>query len=231
MKDLPETERPRERLFKVGPEALTHSELLAVILRTGSGEGSALDLARQLLAIGRVAAGAGRELGYLSEAPIEEICGVKGIGRAKAAQVKAAFELGKRAAAEVGRARTPVRCPSDVGQLFVKEMKHLDREQFRAVLLNTKNQLYADDLVLVGSLNESIVHPREIFKAAIRKSAAAVILVHNHPSGDPSPSPEDVDVTARLVEAGRILGIDVLDHVVVGEGRFVSMRESGAAWR
>ncbi len=231
MKDLPDGERPRERICRLGPEALSTAELLAVALRTGSGGKTALDLAGQLLGVGREVAGPGRELGYLAGAPVEELCRVRGVGRAKAAQVKAALELGKRAAAEVGRAGTPVRSPSDVGNLLIKEMRRLDKEQFRVVLLNTKNRMVGVELVSVGSLNESIVHPREIFKPAVRKSAAAVILAHNHPSGDPSPSPEDVDVTRRLIEAGRILGIEVLDHIVVGEERFVSMREAGVAWR
>ncbi|MGE5485392.1 MAG: RadC family protein [Ignavibacteriales bacterium] len=231
LKDLPDGERPRERVCRLGPEALSTAELLAVALRTGSGGKTALGLAQQLLSLGRETAGPGRELGYLVEAPVEEICSVRGMGPAKAAQVKAALELGKRAAAEAGHSRTSIRCPSDVGDLLVKEMKHLDKEQFRTVLLNTKNRVVGVEVISVGSLNESIVHPREIFKPAVRKSAAAVILAHNHPSGDPNPSAEDVNVTRRLIEAGQILGIEVLDHVVVGEERFVSLREAGLAWR
>jgi len=228
---LPDDDRPRERVCRLGPEALSTAELLAVALRTGSGGVTALGLAQQLLSLGRETAGPGRELGYLMGAPVEEICGVRGMGAAKTAQVKAALELGRRAAAEAGLPRAAIRCPSDVGDLLVKEMKHLDKEQFRTVLLNTKNQVVGIEVISVGSLNESIVHPREIFKPAVRKSAAAVILAHNHPSGDPNPSAEDVEVTRRLIEAGGILGIEVLDHVVIGDDRFFSLREAGLAWR
>ncbi|MBC7347551.1 MAG: DNA repair protein RadC [Clostridia bacterium] len=212
--------RPRERLAAGGPEALSSAELLAIILRTGWREESALALAQRLLA-------RPRGLRYLAEAGYAELAALKGMGPAKAAQVKAAVELGRRLAQAGQAARTVIRSPLDVAALFMEEMRYLDREHFRVLLLNTKNQVLAQEKVSVGSINSSIVHPREVFKRAIKESAAALILVHNHPSGDPAPSREDLEVTKRLMEAGKILGIAVLDHVIIGDGRYLSLREKG----
>ena len=220
IKSLPEEARPRERLQTLGPEALSTPELLAIILRTGWKEESALDLARRLLA-------EPRGLRFLAEAGLQELALFKGMGPAKAAQVKAAVELGRRLSRLSPAKRPAVHSPLDVVSLVMEEMRFLDREHFRAISLNTKNQVLSVDTVSVGSLNTSVVHPREVFKRAIALSAAAVILVHNHPSGDPSPSREDLQVTRRLVEAGNLLGISVLDHVVIGDGRYVSFREKG----
>jgi DNA repair protein RadC len=203
MKDLPASERPRERLEAFGPASLSNVELLAVIIRTGDEGKTAIDLAWRLLRVARDASGPGRELVWLAGATCEEIRSVRGIGYAKAAEIKAAIELGKRAATCAAQQRPSIRRPSDVGGLFVGEMKHLDREQFHAVLLNTKNQVLGIELVSIGSLNESIVHPREVFRTAIRKSAAAIILVHNHP---------------------------VLTYHHVVQDRFVSLREAGIGW-
>lgn len=220
IKSLPAEMRPRERLAAGGPEALSSAELLAIILRTGWREESALALAQRLLA-------RPRGLRYLAEAGYAELAALKGMGPAKAAQVKAAVELGRRLAQAGQAARTVIRSPLDVAALFMEEMRYLDREHFRVLLLNTKNQVLAQEKVSVGSINSSIVHPREVFKRAIKESAAALILVHNHPSGDPAPSREDLEVTKRLMEAGKILGIAVLDHVIIGDGRYLSLREKG----
>jgi len=222
MKDLGEDERPRERLVRLGPGALSNAELVAILLRTGSHGTNALDVAHRVLALGRDDG----PLRHLATAPLEELTRVPGVGPAKAVQLKAAVELGRRITAEAA-ARESVRSPRDVSALVMEEMRHLDREQFRIVLLDTKNHVLGVRTVSVGSLSSSIVHPREIFKEAITRSSAAIILVHNHPSGDPTPSREDVEVTRRLVEAGRLLGIEVLDHVVVGDNRFVSFKEKG----
>lgn len=226
LKELPAQDRPRERLLASGPGALSNAELLAILLRTGhhSTGQTALDLAQKILLLAGGEQGAGlREFSNLS---VEELCKVKGVGMAKAVQVLAALELGRRIAREEV-VRPLVRQPADVAGLLLAEMRDLEVEEFRVVLLNTKHYVLAVDRVSVGGLDSSSAHPREIFKRAIRRSAAAMILVHNHPSGDPEPSPEDVQVTRRLAEAGRILGIEVLDHIVVGDGRYVSFRERG----
>lgn len=218
MKSLPRELRPRERMQISGPGALSSAELLAIILGTGSREESALELAHRLLL-------EPRGLRFLAEVSLEELCRLKGIGLAKAAQIKAAVELGKRLACLGPSARPVVRSPQEVSTLVMEEMCYLDREHFRVILLNTKNQVLAVDTISIGSLNSSLVHPREVFKKAIQCSAAAVILVHNHPSGDPTPSPEDLEITRRLAEAGRLLGIEVLDHIIVGDHTFCSFKE------
>ena len=222
MKDLPLDERPRERLALHGASTLATVELLAILLQTGTPERSALDLARDLVAepkgLRRLA-----ELGY------HELQQFPGIGPAKAAKLKAALELGRRLALSV-EGRTRIQAPDDVSQLLAEEMRYLDREHFRVIMLNMKNQVLGVNQVSVGSLASSVVHPREVFKVALARSAASVILVHNHPSGDPTPSREDLEVTRRLVEAGKLLGVEVLDHVIIGDKEFVSMRDKGQGW-
>lgn len=219
LKDLPADCRPQERLFAKGPEALSNAELLALIIRTGNLQETALDLSNRLLTRGG--------LKFLAEISIGDLKEFKGIGEAKYAQIKALVELCKRMSSITEDIRPCVRSPQDVVNLMMEEMRFLDREHFRALILNTKNQVLCIDKVSVGSLNSSLVHPRELFKEAIRRSAAALILVHNHPSGDPTPSREDTEVTKRLVQAGEIIGINVLDHVVVGNGRWISLKEKG----
>jgi len=230
MKDLGADERPRERLLRLGAAALSSAELVAILLRTGTPGASALDVAHRILALGEEAEAGSRTrepgVRFLATCTLEELSRVAGVGPAKAAQVLAAVELGRRIATAVA-ARPVVRSPQDVSSLVMEEMRYLDREQFRIVLLDAKNHVLGVRTVSVGSLSSSIVHPREIFKDAIARSSAAIVLVHNHPSGDPTPSQEDVEVTRRLVEAGRLLGIEVLDHVVVGDNRYVSFKEKG----
>ncbi len=220
IKDLPADLRPRERLRALGPESLSLTELLAIIIRTGQAPDSALDLAQRLLAHPT-------GIRYLMESKCEELAQVKGIGEAKAAQIKAAVELGRRVLTAIPEARATISNPADAVHLVMEEMRFLDREHFRCLLLNTKNQVLAIETVSVGSLNSSIVHPREVFKNPLKRSAAALVLVHNHPSGDPAPSREDLDVTKRLVEAGKILGIEVLDHIIIGDQRYISLKEEG----
>ncbi|HHX49997.1 MAG TPA: DNA repair protein RadC [Clostridia bacterium] len=212
--------RPREKMQSQGPEALSDGELLAILIRVGGRSESALDLANRLLA-------QPQGLRFLVEATIEELSRIKGIGLAKASQIKAAVELGRRISLDRGEIRPVIRSPEDVAALLMEKMRFLDREHFQVLTLNTKNQVLGIETAFIGSLNSSIVHPREIFKEAIRRSAAALILVHNHPSGDPNPSPEDLAVTRRLQEAGQLLGIEVLDHVIIGDQRFYSLKQQG----
>ncbi|MEW6523778.1 MAG: DNA repair protein RadC [Bacillota bacterium] len=221
LKDLPASERPRERLAMLGTRALTDTELVAILLGSGTRSKTALEVARCLLQ--------GEGIRVLAQASVDELAREPGIGLAKACVLKAAAEIGRRLASS-SMDRAVVRSPGDVGDLLMEDMRYLDREHFRIVMLNTKNQVLGVESVAVGSLNAAIVHPREIFKSAITRSAAAVVLVHNHPSGDPTPSQEDIQITRRLVEAGRLLGIEVLDHVVIGDNRYLSLRGTRADW-
>ena len=214
MKDLPEDARPRERLLKEGAGALSEVDLLAILLATGSRGATALELASQMMA-------QFRSLHLLQDASVEELSG------AKAATVKAALELARRLSQFSGPPRPVIKTPDDAAALVMEEMRHFDREHFRALLLNTRNQVIGTDKVSVGTLNSSTVHPRELFRNAIKRSAASVILVHNHPSGDPTPSREDIDITRRLIEAGKIIGIDVLDHIIIGDNKFTSLKAKG----
>jgi DNA repair protein RadC len=220
IKDIPADMRPREKLLRYGPGVLSDQELLAIIIRTGSRDANAIQLAESVLY-------QFRDLRGLNNAGLEEICAAAaGIGNAKAAQIKAALELGRRLSqqdSEVVR----VKSPQDVAAWVMEDLRYLQHEQFKILLLNTKNVIIACEEVSRGSLNASIVHPREVFARAIKRSAAAVILVHNHPSGDPTPSQEDINVTRRLVEVGRLVGIDVLDHLIIGDGVFTSLKEKG----
>ncbi len=220
IKELPEDIRPRERLKLNGSSALNNSELLAILLRTGNAGKTAIELASQILK----EQGSLKKLGSIT---MEELSNFKGIGTAKAAQIIAAIELGKRIATTGEQARSKLSCPEDVAVLLLEEMRHLDREQFRSLSLTTKNHLIAVDTISIGSLNSSIVHPREVFKKAIIRSAAGVIFVHNHPSGDPEPSKEDISITNRLLQAGETIGINVLDHIIIGDNCFISFKEKG----
>ncbi|TYP57617.1 RadC family protein [Thermosediminibacter litoriperuensis] len=223
IKDLPREERPRERLQRYGAEVLSDAELLALLIRTGTVSESALVLAH------RVLKGDGGKTGleFVARAGIEELSKIKGIGPAKAVQIKAAVELGRRISAFCRSDDIVISSPVDVKKLLMEEMRFLEKEHFKVILLNVKNRVISIEEISIGSLNSSIVHPREVFKPAIKRSSAAIILVHNHPSGDPTPSREDIEITRRLVEAGRILGIDVLDHVIIGNPSYVSFKEKG----
>jgi DNA repair protein RadC len=220
---MAEQDRPREKLYRQGAEALTEAELIAIFLRTGTRGRSAIDLAKELLAR--------HPLTTLVSAPVDELSKIKGIGRTKAIQLKAAFEVAKRLTRP--RERLVVTTPAAAARLVRDEMRDLDREVFRVLLLNTKNVLIRVADISRGSLNASLVEPREVFKEAIASSAAGMILVHNHPSGDPTPSSEDIAVTKRLVKAGELLNITVHDHLIIGHPcadrseDFVSLRELG----
>ncbi|HEY8418270.1 MAG TPA: DNA repair protein RadC, partial [Limnochordales bacterium] len=220
MRELPSHERPRERLLAVGERHLSTRELLAILLRTGTARESALTLADRLLAH----AGSLRRLAAMAP---EDLLQVPGIGPAKAAQIKAALELARRLALEPRHERFAVRNPRDVAGLLMGDLRDLDREVFKVIMLDTKHRIIAIETLSIGDLSGTLVHPRELFKDAMRRNSAAVILAHNHPSGDPEPSPDDIDLTRRLVAGGRLLGIEVLDHIIIGDNRYVSLKERG----
>ena len=226
IREMPEGERPRERLKLRGAAALSEAELIAILLRTGMKGISVVELSHQIL----------REFGSLeglARAPLEAIAKIKGVGDTKAIQLKAAFELARRLSDSSRGKQRIVSSPEDAAAVMREDMRSLDREEFRVLLLNTKNGLIKKCEVSRGSLNASIVEPREVFKDAIAASAASMILVHNHPSGDPTPSSEDITVTKRLVKAGDLLNIAVLDHIILGhrttkrDQDFVSLKELG----
>ena len=219
MKQLPPELRPRERLLSEGPEALSSAELLGILFGSGSTEKTAVELASEVIS-------ENGDLFGLYSVSIHDLLKTHGIGEAKACVILAAVEFGKR----LGRVRNPGRpvisSPADVDGLLRGRIANLDRENFVAVLLNTKNEVIGTPLISVGTLSASLVHPREVFKPAIRASAASVVLAHNHPSGRVEPSREDREVTRRLAGAAEIIGIEVLDHVILGDGYF-SMKEHG----
>jgi DNA repair protein RadC len=220
IRDLPTGERPRERLIRAGEGALSTSELLAIILRTGTGGESVLDMASRLLSYYGGLAG-------LARASFAELEAERGMGEAKTSQLKAAIELGRRMLLSSPEDRFLVRSPSDVAQLLMAEMAHLQQEHFQVLYLDTRNRLLGSERVYVGSLNASHIRVAEVFRDAVKRNCAAIIVAHNHPSGDPTPSPEDVEVTRQLVAAGNLLDIEVLDHLIIGQQRFVSLRERG----
>ena len=216
----PEAERPRERLLAQGPQALTDAQLLAILLRVGRQGSSAVQVGMEILdQIGGVTG--------LAQCGIEELCAIPGVGEAKVAQLKAALELGKRALAGPLTKGTKITSSRDLFNHYHPALRDLRHEIFKVVLLDAKHAIMRDATVSTGSLTLSIVHPREVFTLAVKESAAAVIFLHNHPSGDPTPSQEDRALTARLVSAGEVLGIRVLDHLVVGDGRYVSFADQG----
>jgi DNA repair protein RadC len=218
--DLNVSERPRERLASLGPRALSNAELLAILLRVGVSGENAVQVGHRLLTTFGGLTG-------LHRASYAEVCDQFGIGPAKAAQIKAAIELGRRLPLEAPAERPAIHSPKDAAELVSYEMSALEQEHLRVFLLNTRNQVMDIVEVYRGSLNSSQVRVGELFKAAVRRSAAAIIVAHNHPSGDPSPSPDDIAVTRAIVQAGKLLDIEVLDHLIIGQGRFVSLKERG----
>lgn len=220
IRDLPTAERPRERLAATGPQALSTAELLAVLLRTGGRGHSALQAAQAL--IDRTGG-----LHGLRRASLSELCAIPSIGPSKASLIIAAVELGRRIAVEQAEEAPTVSSPAAAAGLLQYEMSGLEQEHLRTILLDVRNRLIRIHEVYRGSLTTSLIRTGEVFRAAIRANAAGMIVAHNHPSGDPSPSPEDLAVTRNLVAAGRLLDIPVLDHIVIGRNRFISMREQG----
>ncbi|PFG05532.1 DNA repair protein RadC [Bacillus sp. es.034] len=220
IRDFPQDERPRERMIQSGAASLSNQELLAILLRTGTKSESVLQLSNRLLT-------QFDGLNLLKDASLEEITKTKGIGLAKAVQIMAAVEFGRRISNLAFDDRYSIRSPEDGANYVMNDMRFLAQEHFVCLYLNTKNQVLHKQTIFIGSLNASIVHPREVFKEAFRRSAASIICIHNHPSGDPTPSREDIEVTKRLVECGRIIGIDILDHLIIGEKKFISLKEKG----
>ncbi len=218
IKDMPEGERPRERLQHYGAGALSNAELLAIILRTGVRGQSTVSLSTQILVKFDGLAG-------LARASLAEICTVKGLGVAKAAQLQAAFELGRRLSVAAPHEKPQISSPADAANLVMLEMSRLEQEQLRVLLLDTRNRVLTTSTIYQGSLNSSLVRIAELFREAIRHNCAALIIVHNHPSGDPTPSVEDANLTRQAIQAGKLLNIEVLDHIVIGQQRFVSLKE------
>jgi len=217
--DLYPDDRPRERLERFGPEGLTTPELLAILFRTGTAGRNAVQVAEDLF----------RELGGLAgiaTATPEQLRAVSGIGRVKALEVRAAVEIGKRLAMN-DEVRPIVRTPEDTARLMMADLRYETREHLYVLVLDVRCQVRHRRVVSTGTLTESLVHPREVFQEAVRFSAHTVVLVHNHPSGDPTPSPADVATTRRLAEAGKVLGIELRDHVIIGDGRWASLRQLG----
>lgn len=220
IKDWPEEERPRERLLSMGASNLSSAQLLAIILRTGGGGKSAIDLAMEMI-------DSFKSMKNMESASIKELASFKGIGNAKAAQIKAAFELGRRFFME-RNVKGPVFSSSrDVYSYYYPIVKDLKKEVLFCAMLDAKNRIFRDYRISEGTLTNSLIHPREAFKNAIKESAASVIFIHNHPSGDPAPSREDIAITERLVQTGEIVGIKVLDHVIIGDSRHTSLMDDG----
>jgi DNA repair protein RadC len=218
--DLPESERPREKLIRYGAETLSNGELLAIILRTGNSNENIVNLSNRIL----------KESGGLNGLLIsssEDFLSLRGIGEAKAAQLLALAEISKRFKSFRSGDEYKISQPKDAADLVMESMRHLKQECLKVIMLNTKNIVITIKDASLGSLNSSIVHPREVFCEAIKKSSASIIISHNHPSGDPTPSSEDINLTHRIKECGKLIGIELLDHIVIGDGCYVSLKEKG----
>ena len=219
IRDMPQGERPRERLRDYGPKLLSNTELIAILLRTGIQGENVLAMSNRLLTHFKGLDGLGRST-------FAELCAERGLSEAKTCQLMAALELGRRFISLAPQDRAVINSPQDVANLLQAEMAALEQEHLRVLLLNTKNQVLRTEEVYVGNVNSSIVRPAEVFRPAVRDNAPSIIIVHNHPSGDPTPSPEDVNITRELVAAGKLLSIELLDHLVIGSGgRYVSLNE------
>lgn len=218
MKDYPSESKPIERMFTRGIASLNNNELLAILINSGTRTKTALQLATEILS--------NRNLNDLNEITPEELKLKDGIGNVKAARIVAAIELAKRIKKEKIEESPYISCPQDVVDLVMEDMKTYDREHFKAILLNTKNKVLGIETISIGNLNSSLAHPREIYKNAIKRSAASIILIHNHPSGDPEPSREDIYLTKELIKVSEILKIKIFDHVIIGNGRYFSMKEN-----
>ena len=219
VRDMPESERPREKMLAQGVRSLSNTELLAVLIASGTGSDSAVSLAAKVLASEK------GSLAALSACQPEDHMKIPGIGTAKACVITAALELGRRAATMPAQPKAAIGTPREAAGLFMGEMRYLKKEVMEVALVNVKNELIMKERISVGGLNSAVTRPREVFAGAIRKGAYGVILAHNHPSGDPTPSGEDVSLTKQLAKAGEILGIAVIDHIVIGDGRYVSFAD------
>ncbi len=220
VREMPSDERPRERLERYGAGTLTNAELLAILLRVGSSKENVLELAARLL---RDHGG----LGGLLAADLPTLCASHGMGLAKATQLKAGLELARRLNLLTPEARPQIKSPGDAANLLMLEMAYLPQEQLRVLCLDTKNYVVHQQIVYQGTVNSSVVRAAEVFRPAVSRTCPALVVVHNHPSGDPTPSPEDIRTTERLRQAGELLDIELLDHIVIGQQRYVSLKERG----
>lgn len=220
IKDMAATELPRERLIQQGAKSLSNSELLAILINTGRQGYSSIDIANDIM-------NKYPNLKELKQLSIDDLVRIKGIGTYKATTLKAAFELGERMNTRSTHEKVKIKSPKDVADMMMAKMKDLTQEHFVALFLNSKNVVMKEEVIYKGTLNSSVIHPREVFNAAIRASSNAIIVVHNHPSGDVTPSKEDIATTIRLKECGHILGIDLLDHIIIGDQKFTSLVEEG----
>jgi DNA repair protein RadC len=221
VKELPESERPYEKLERFGAHVLSDAELLAIIIRSGSRKDRSIDLAHKVLNINQ------KGLIGIYQLSLKELQTISGIGRVKAIQMKAIAELSKRISKTHAMTTMQVNSPSSVANIYMEEMRHLQQEHLKLVLLDTKNKIILEHYISIGTVNCSLINPREVLIYALKNQAVNIILLHNHPSGDPTPSKEDLLVTKRIVEASDIIGIKLLDHIVIGDGRFVSLKEQG----
>lgn len=221
LKEMPEDERPQEKMMRFGAKSLSNAELLAIIIRTGTRDATSVEVGRKIMQY------LDNDLSYFHQVDILELKrnpNLSGIGIVKACQIKAAIELGLRVK-QKDVLKVKVTSPQDVADLLMEEMQFLKQEYFKIVLLDTKNKVIKVESISIGILNASLVHPREVFIKAIKQHSAAIILAHNHPSGDPEPSAEDKNITKRLYDAGELLGISVLDHIIIGRGTFLSFKQ------
>ena len=222
IKEIPLNDRPREKMAANGAAVLTDAELIAILLRTGTAEKSAIDIASEMTADG----GLYKRLAGITR--LNELTNIKGLGQAKAATVLAALEIGRRIASAKPLEKIHFSCPQDVADFLMPRLRYAAKEQFVVILLNNKNKVIGTEVVSEGSLSSSIVHPREVFAPAILHHAAAIMVAHNHPSGDPKPSIEDEEVTRQLLRSGKVLGIPMIDHVIIGDGNYYSFLENEA---
>lgn len=221
IRELPNAEKPREKLLKEGREKLSNVEILTILIGSGTSKRSSMELAVEILSKDRSG------IRYLAECRPEELSSINGIGKAKACEILAAVELGRRIASVPAEEKNVIKSSSNIADIFMEKMRYHKKEHFISLMINAKGQIIEETEVSIGDLCSSTTHPREVFIDAVRRSAGSVIFVHNHPSGDPTPSEMDVTTTKRLMEAGEILGIPVLDHIIIGDGRYVSMRAAG----
>lgn len=222
IKDIPQEERPKEKLMYAGAESLSTSELLALIIRTGNSSKSAVQLAEDVLAY------SAKELGSLREADVQELTEIDGIGSTKACSIVASLELARRLLGrESDEPRVSMKNPESVANLLMEDMRGMKQEHLVALLLNAKCEIESRITVSIGELTSTVVHPREVFRPAIQKGAAGIILAHNHPSGDPTPSQDDIQSTKRIMEVSKLVGIRLLDHLIIGDGRYISLRNEG----
>lgn len=222
VKDLPDEEKPREKLLTFGARYLSNTELLAILLHSGTRKKSVLDIAQEILSTYK-----SEGLASVVNIPPNELIKIEGMGPAKIATIQAAIELGLRLAKQPAANKYIIKTPEDAANYAMPRLRYEKREHFAVLLLDTKNQVIAFPDISIGSLNASIVHPREVFRCAISHCSSSIILVHNHPSGDPSPSMEDINVTLRLVKSGQILDVEILDHIIIGDNKYTSLKQEG----